>query len=61
MEKIIQILMKRDGLTRQEAINHLEDVRQMMNDCCYEPEECEEIFIEQVGLEPDYLMDFLLG
>lgn len=59
MERIIKILMQRDDLTRQEAIECLDDVHGMMEECNYDPEECEDIFESELGLEPDYIMDFL--
>ena len=61
MKEIVEILMRRDGMTRDEAYALLEEVRDMMEDCDYDPEECEDIFESEVGLEPDYLVKFLLG
>ncbi len=37
----------------------LRDVRQMMEDCNYDPNECEDIMSCELGLEPDYIMDVL--
>ena len=61
MEEIIKILMKRDGNTREEALSIIEDVREMMEECDYEPEECEDIFMSELGLELDYIPTFLFG
>ena len=61
MEEIVKILMKRDGMSREEALDLLEDVKEMMEEVSYDPEECENIFETELGLEPDYLVDFLLG
>ena len=61
MEEIVKILMKRDGISREEALELLEDVKEMMEEVSYDPEECENIFETELGLEPDYLVDFLLG
>jgi uncharacterized protein (DUF433 family) len=56
MEKIVDILMKRDGLTKQEAIELMEETKQeMMNNM----DEAEDIFMEYLGLEMDYIFDFL--
>lgn len=60
MNRIVKILMERDGLTLQEAKEQMEEVKQMMEDCNFEPEECEEIMIGELGLEPDYFCDLLL-
>ena len=61
MNTIVVILMKRDGMLREEALELLEDVKEMMEEVSYDPEECENIFETELGLEPDYLVDFLLG
>ena len=57
MEKIVDILMKRDGLTKKEAIELMEETKQeMMNNM----DEAEDIFMEYLGLEMDYIFDFLM-
>ena len=61
MEEIIKILMKRDGNTREEALSIIEDVKDMMEEVSYDPEECENIFETELGLEPDYITAFLFG
>lgn len=61
MEEIIKILMKRDGNTREEALSIIEDVKEMMEEVGYDPEECENIFETELGLEPDYISAFLFG
>ena len=60
MEEIIKILMRRDKITRREAEETLKDVRQMMDDA-EDITEKEDIFVEELGLEPDYIIPFLLG
>ena len=59
MEQIINILMKRDGMTRDEALDLIEEVKGMMEEVSYDPEECENIFETELGLEPDYIPGFL--
>ena len=61
MEEIVKILMKRDGMSREEALELLEDVKDMMEEVSYDPEECENIFETELGLEPDYIPGFLFG
>ena len=61
MEEIIKILMKRDENTREEALSIIEDVKEMMEECNYDPEECVNIFETELGLEPDYISAFLFG
>lgn len=60
MNKVVQILMERDGMTKQEATDLLREVQDMMDECDYEPCECEDIVASELGLEPDYIMDILL-
>lgn len=50
--------MKRDGMSREEALELLEDVKGMMEEVSYDPEECENIFETELGLEPDYIPAF---
>lgn len=59
MEDIVKILMERDGNTREEALSIIEDVKEMMEECDYDQEECENIFETELGLEPDYIPAFL--
>ena len=61
MEEIVKILMKRDGISREEALELLEDVKEMMEEVSYDPEECENIFETELELEPDYIPGFLFG
>ena len=54
MERIIEILMRRDGMTRDEAIELIEETKEEIladsdNGC--------EIIEDMLGLEPDYLFD----
>lgn len=59
MNEIVNILMKRDGMSREEALELLDDVKDMMEEVNYDPEECENIFETELGLEPDYIPAFL--
>jgi hypothetical protein len=62
MEEVIQILMRRDGLTRTEAIAEIDDFREeayaLMEEGAYD--EVEDLLIDYLGLEPDYLTSLLL-
>lgn len=61
MEEVIQILMRRDGLTRTEAISEIDDFREeayaLMEEGAYD--EVEDLLIDYLGLEPDYLTSLL--
>lgn len=53
METIVKILMKRDGLSRQEAESLIQETRsEILNS---NPFEADEILSANLGLEPDYL------
>lgn len=60
MNRVIEILIQRDGITAAEAQSILDDVRVMFKECDYDPDECENIMQSQLGLEPDYIIDVLL-
>lgn len=60
MKEVIKILMFRDNMTYEEAKDLCLHVRGLMEECNYDPEECEDIFMEEIGLEPDYIPMFLV-
>lgn len=59
MSKVVEILMKRDGLSRTEAQEQFNEVREMIQECNFDPFETEDILIEELGLEMDYIFEFL--
>ena len=59
MNRVVKILMNRDGMTENEATSCLDDVRKMLAECNYDIEEAEDIIYSELGLEPDYIMDIL--
>ena len=56
MNPIVKILMRRDGLSQEDATQFLEEWRQIADKEGLDPEE---ILHEEFCLEPDYLFDFL--
>lgn len=63
MEKVIEILMERDNMSRKEAVEKVEWVREELLDMVYNGatlDEVEGMFFDHLGLEPDYLMEFLV-
>jgi len=64
MKDMIEILMERDGLSREEAERQVEDTASRIwdelnyEDC--ELEDLEDILYGDIGLEPDYLLDILI-
>ena len=61
MSRVIEILMERDGMSRAEAESLVEDTRSELLDACYGTNitDAEDIIMNNLGLEPDYLMDIL--
>ena len=56
METVIQILMERDELTRSEAKAMIEEtIDRMLSN----PWEAEQILMDDLGLEPDYIIDLI--
>lgn len=62
MEKIVKILMERDEYTREEALAVVNECQEAMFAAleCGDTEEAEEIFMDYLGLEPDYMYDFIM-
>ena len=59
MNEVVEILMKRDGLSRREAQEQFNEVQEMIQECNFDPIETEDILIEELGLEMDYIFEFL--
>lgn len=59
MNRIVKILMERDGNNEREAIERIINVKMLIEECNYDPDESEAILMEELGLEPDYIMDLL--
>ena len=53
--RLVSILMRRDGMERDEAEDLLQDAREAVED----GEDPEEILQDYFGLEPDYVFDLL--
>lgn len=56
--EIIRILMYRDGMTKEEAREELNEVIEGMRELIAEGRytEAEDYFSEELGLEPDYII-----
>lgn len=55
--RVVRILMERDGLTKREAEVRLDEVRVLLDEA--DPFEAESIIADELGLELDYLFDIL--
>ena len=62
MREIINILMRRDGISENEAKNLVEDCMLEIHEAIAAGRymEAEDIFMDWLGLEPDYLMEILI-
>lgn len=61
MKQIVEILMRRDNITEDEAWGIVNDCAEEMNGAIMRAnyQECEDILASYLGLEPDYLDYFL--
>jgi len=61
MDSITQVLMRRDGLSEEDAKREVEDFRANIEDSIMSGnlEDIEDALMNDLGLEPDYLMDIL--
>jgi len=62
-DRIIAILMERDELTEEEAREQVEETVELINEILESGgsyEEAEEILLDDLGLEMDYIFDLLL-
>lgn len=57
MNKIIEILMTRDGIDEETAREMLEETKELIFSS--DVMEADQIMAEQLGLEPDYIEDLL--
>jgi len=55
METLKEVLMRRDGLTDDEADDVISDARSRV----WEGEDPEAILYDEMGLEPDYIFDLI--
>ena len=56
MNRVVEILMRRDDMGEEEANALVDDVRDMITD---DSNCAEDIMMEELGLEMDYILDIL--
>ena len=56
---VAAILCKRDNCTFAEAEKLIAETIEEIENCGFDPEECEEIMHNNLGLEMDYIIDLL--
>ena len=61
MDSITEVLMRRDGLSEEEAKREVDDFKADIEDSIMSGnlEDIEDALMNDLGLEPDYLMDIL--
>ena len=59
MRELLTILMRRDGLTREEAFETLRDAREAVLEAIQNGDDPEDAFMDITGLEPDYIMNII--
>lgn len=57
METLCEVLMRRDGLSGQQAEDEIEYARQLVEDGA----DPEEVLYAEFGLEPDYVFELVGG
>lgn len=58
-KEIIEIFMHRDGLSREDAIEVLNEAYSAVQDAILGGYDADEIWMEETGLEPDYLYNLM--
>lgn len=62
MDSITKVLMKRDGLSEEDAKREVSDFRDNIEESIIngDLDDIEEALMNDLGLEPDYLMDLFV-
>ena len=59
-KRIADILCRRDDCTMEEAMELIQNTIELMEEANYDSFECEDIMMNELGLEVDYIFDLLL-
>lgn len=59
MNKIVKILMDRDGISEREALARVNETRELIIEYSHDYELCEELMLAELGLEMDYILDLM--
>lgn len=57
--RVVEILMQRDGFKRKEAENKLEECQKLIQDAFKNNRDVEDVIAMELGLESDYIFDIL--
>lgn len=59
LNPVVAILMKRDGMSKRDAQNLVDNVREQIISAAASSFDAEDIIASELGLEPDYIFDIL--
>lgn len=59
MDSIVDVLTRRDGLEKEEAVAQVNDFRQRFSDGEISVNEVEDELMSEFGVEPDYIFELL--
>jgi len=57
-ESLKKVLMRRDGLTSEEADEQIMSAKERFDEMIMDGEDPSDLMMEEFGLEPDYLEEF---
>lgn len=60
MNRIVKVLMDRDGLSEEEAKELFKSTAAMIAEALEDGMDPDEVLMDELGLEPDYMDDILL-
>lgn len=58
-KEIVKIFVRRDGMTREDAIEHLREAYSAVQEAILNGDDADEVWMEETGLEPDYLYNLM--
>ena len=59
MSSIVEILCRRDGISMNEAVRRVKRVQRALAEVNYSYDEVEQIMMDELGLEMDYIDELL--
>ena len=59
MNEVVKILCRRDNISVEEAEERVRACIVRMDEANWDPMECDDIMMEELGLEPDYIFDLI--
>lgn len=58
-EEIVKIFIKRDGMTREDAIEHLREAYSAVQEAILNEDDVDEVWMGETDLDPDYLYNIM--